>query len=670
MSLTQIAPVKRETPLEVDGLNQVNLVLIKPSCYDDEGYVVSHFRGVLPSNTLACLASLTEKACQNLHLKDIQFRTSLIDEGVMRINFRRIIRSQRPGSKTIICLVGVQTHQFPRASDIATRFREAGLTVIIGGFHVSGYLAMLPGIPSDIQSLMDQGVTIVKGEVEEAWQSVLEDAVRGELLPLYDFSDDKPDLSSAPVPVLERSILKKFVSSNYGTIDCGRGCPFNCSFCTIINVQGRKMRVRSPEAIANAIRKNYRENGVSFYFFTDDNYARNKNWDSILDALIALREEENIPVEFMMQVDVLSHKTTGFIEKARRAGCSNVFIGMESINDSNLKAAGKRQNKVKDYRALIDAYRNAEIATHVGFIVGFPFDTPESLRSDLDRLANEVGVDMASFFVLTPLPGSRDHLEMHNSGAYMHPDYNKYDSQHVTMDFPNFPDEESLMNQYWEAWENFYSFESMRRILKRAPHRNYWNLFRNFLWYKYAAVIERRHPMMTGFLRLKGRTALRPGVAPLPRAQYFTKRFKELKIQMFATVHLLLEMQLLWLETRKKSQAEQRVLDELQQLRSNPSLRVRLDEIQTAYIRARQALPDLQVPSRFRLFLTKWSPFSSFSGFYSAEDILAFWNRSLQELQRGRIFKLSFLTLLQRMWQDFWLSVHFAAAWMRKSGAT
>ncbi len=669
MSLTQIAPPKQELPLNRDGINQVNLVLIKPSCYDDEGYVVRHFRGVLPSNTLACLASLTKEACQSISLKGIKFRIRLIDESVMRINYRQISRSQRPGSKTIVCLVGVQTHQFPRATDIATRFRQAGLTVIIGGFHVSGYLAMLPGIPPDIQSLLDQGVTIVKGEVEETWQSVLEDAVRGNLLPLYDFSEQKPDLSSAPVPVLERSILKRFVSSNYGTIDCGRGCPFNCSFCTIINVQGRKMRVRSAEAITDAIRKNYAENGVSFYFFTDDNYARNKNWEKIFDALIALREEENIPVEFMMQVDVLSHKINGFIKKARRAGCSNVFIGMETINDRNLKAAGKTQNNVADYRTLIDAYRKAEIATHVGFIVGFPFDTPESLREDLDRLANEVQVDMASFFVLMPLPGSRDHLEMHNSGAYMDPDYNRYDSQHVTMEVPNFSDEESLMNQYWEAWENFYSFENMSRILKRVSHRNYWNLFRNFLWYKYAAVIERRHPMMTGFLRLKGRLALRPGVAPLPRAQYYVKRFKELKNQLFATVHLLLEMQLLWLETRKKSQAEQRVLEELQQLRSNPSLRVRLDEIQTAYIRARRALPDLHVPSRFRLFLRKWSPFSSFSGFYSAEDILAFWNSSLQELQRGHIFRLPFPALFPRLWQDFWLSVHFAAAWMRKSGA-
>jgi hypothetical protein len=288
----------------------------------------------------------------------------------------------------------------------------------------------------------------------------------------------------------------------------------------------------------------------------------------------------------------------------------------------------------------------------------------------LERLANEVQVDMASFFILTPLPGSRDHLEMHTSGAYMDSDFNKYDSVHATMDFPNFEDEESLLGQYWQAWEEFYSFENMVRVLKRVPHRNYWNLFRNFLWYKYAAVVERRHPMMTGFLRMKGRTTLRPGIEPLPRAEYYVKRFKELKNQLFATLHLLLEMQLLWLETRKLSHAEQRVLEELMQLRSNPSLRVRLDEIQMAYMRARQALPDLHVPSRFRLFVRKWSPFSSFSGFYSTQDILAFWKRSLEELQRGRVTKLSFPALFPRIWQDFWLSVHFAAAWMRKSGAT
>src|SRR5208337_3280845 len=106
-----------------------------------------------------------------------------------------------------------------------------------------------------------------------------------------------------------REYLRKFAASNFGTLDCGRGCPFECTFCTIINVQGRKMRFRSADHIAESIRRNYHENGITFYFFTDDNFARNKNWEAIFNALIRLRTDEKIPVRFMMQVDVLSGRS-------------------------------------------------------------------------------------------------------------------------------------------------------------------------------------------------------------------------------------------------------------------------------------------------------------------------------------------------------------------------
>ncbi|MEJ2079408.1 MAG: radical SAM protein [Acidobacteriota bacterium] len=644
---------------------QVNLYLIKPSRYDDEGYVVRHFRGVLPSNTLFCLASLTRHAAKSERFADTEFRIELLDETVSKVNCRKICRSQTGGSKTIVCLVGVQTHQFPRASDLAKVFREAGLTVLLGGFHVSGYLSMIPEVPADIQELLDLGVTVVKGEVEESWNDLLEDAIQGRLQPLYDFTSCKPDLHEAPIPSVEKRVLRKFVSRKSGTIDCGRGCPFNCSFCTIINVQGRKMRFRSPSGIADAIRENYKEHGIYFYFFTDDNFARNMHWEDILDEMIALREVEKLPIEFMMQVDVLSYRITGFVEKAKRAGCSNVFIGMESVNDQNLKAAGKRQNHFENYRDLIQTYRDAGIATHVGYIFGFPFDTPESIRRDLDRLMNDVQVEMASFFIMTPLPGSRDHYELYHQGAYMDPDYNVYDSQHVAMEFPNFETPQQLQDSYQEAWETFYGFTNMKRILKRAPKRTYWNLFRNFLWYKSAAVIEKSHPMMTGLVRLKGRKNLRPGIQPLSRTAYLMKRFREFKELTFATLQLLLEMQLLWLETREKSQTEQRVLEELRQLSDGTSLRVGLREVQAAYSRACEHLPNLRVPSRFRLFLRKWNPFSLFEGFYSTRDVLEFWRRTLAELQRGRFGRVSLTALTRRFLLDSRVSIHFAAAWMR-----
>lgn len=650
----------------MDENNQINLYLIKPSNYDDDGFIVRYFRGVLPSNTLFCLAGLTESARNQGNLAKLDIRTTLIDEIVERIDCETICRSQKAGSKTIVCLVGVQTNQFPRATDLAKTFRESGLTVIIGGFHVSGYLAMVPEMPADIQELIDLGVHIVKGEVEETWGKILEDAISGNLLPLSDFTNDKPDLYNAPIPVASGRVLKKFVSSNFGTIDCGRGCPFNCSFCTIINVQGRKMRFRSPEAISGAIRDNYQKNGINFYFFTDDNFARNKRWEQIFDALIELRETEKIPVEFMMQVDVLSYRIKGFVEKARRAGCSNVFIGMESVNDNNLQAAGKKQNTREDYRNLIQAYRDAEIATHVGYILGFPFDTPESIKEDLKCLTEEIEVDMASFFVMTPLPGSRDHLQLLQDGAPLDPDYNRYDSIHETMPYPNFEKGE-LIASYQEAWETFYSFENLRKILDRASKRTYWNLFRNFIWYKSAALIEKRHPMLAGFLRLKGRKDLRPGIEPKPFFSYYWNRSKELSYLAQETFYLLLEMQLLWLETRKKSEIEKRVLEELEQLRTGSSIRVGLGELQLAYARARDSLPQLRVPSRFRLFLQKWNPFTVPGGFYPSKEVLGFWQRSIGDLKTGRLTRISVRALCARVWLDLRLSVHFANAWIRQT---
>ena len=182
----------------------IHLYLIKPSQYDDDGYVVRHWRGVLPSNTLACLAGLTEDAIKQQNLSNFyNIKVHLLDETVDKIPVGKICRSQRWGlAKTIVGLVGVQSNQFPRACDLAHQFRKAGITVMIGGFHVSGYLALLPAIPADIQALLDAGVTVVKGEVEETWPQLLRDAIEGRLQPLYDFLNAKPDLYTKPIPAI------------------------------------------------------------------------------------------------------------------------------------------------------------------------------------------------------------------------------------------------------------------------------------------------------------------------------------------------------------------------------------------------------------------------------------------------------------------------------------
>jgi radical SAM superfamily enzyme YgiQ (UPF0313 family) len=610
---------------------EIKIVLIKPSKYDDEGYVIRHFRGVLPSNTLACLSSLTADVAKRRLLGDgVEIKVELLDDTVQKIPVGRIIRSNRlPDRRTIIALVGVQSNQFPRAADLARKFRAGGLQVLIGGFHVSGMLALAKGITPEIQELIDLGVTVVKGEVEETWGDILRDAAADALKPVYDFLDCKPDIYAHPLPTVDRRYLKKFIISNFGTIDCSRGCPFNCSFCSIINVQGREMRVRSPELLAKSIHENYHLHKLYFYFFTDDNFARNRCWKDVFKMLIRLREEEHIPIQFMIQVDTQSHNIPGFVDLAARAGCSQVFIGMESINPQNLKAAGKTQNKVQDYKDLIAAWHNAKIATHVAYIFGFPFDTPESIRQDVARLQNELQVEQASFFMLTPIPGSYDHARMVQNGEPMSPDLNEYDSFHETIRHPNFAPGE-LFASYRNAWKDFYSFSYMKDVLLKANPENYWNIFCDFLWYKNSALIEGGHPMIHGFFRLKNRKDRRPGFPVESRSKHIARRFREVRRLAGQWISLALEMEELWLQTRKRTESEKRLLSEIKRLRLELNGNLRSAELQLAHVRARIHFPELRVPSKIALAFRALNFRLAKRITDSRADLQLFWGRTFR----------------------------------------
>ena len=528
----------------------LTVVLIKPSRYDDDGYVVRHWRGVLPSNTLAALHSLTEGVESSGALgAGVRVRIAAYDETVDRVDAAAVARSHRaprPGDLTVIALVAVQTNQWPRAADLAIELRRRGLPVLLGGFHVSGILELFPDPTPELQEMLDAGVTLVHGEIEGAWGAILKDALEGRLRPRYDIHE-RPALQDAPLPRIPARAMRRFAYPHMATVDVGRGCPFNCSFCSIINVQGKAMRHRDPAAIERAVRENWKR-GIDYYFFTDDNFSRNPCWEAIFDGLIRLREQERIEIDFMIQVDALAWKIPRFIEKAARAGSSQIFLGMESIRAANLKAAGKTQNKAAEYRDMIAAWHRAGIACHVGYILGFPEDTPETIAQDVRDLVEVLEVDQASFFMLTPIPGSHDHLEMVRRKVPLDADPGNYDSFHPVMRHPRMTGAEWL-EAYRRAWRDFYSPAAMRRALLRANHRTYWGLFKNFLWYK-AAIIEDAHPMITGFLRLKDRTQRRRGFGVEGRLAHLRRRAPEIATQLRAYGHLFVEMQDLWLQTR------------------------------------------------------------------------------------------------------------------------
>jgi radical SAM superfamily enzyme YgiQ (UPF0313 family) len=534
--------------------NVLNLLLIRPSKYDDDGYVIRHVRGVLPSNTLNCLYGLTQEAMRTGALDPWQVTVATFDEAVDRVDPRRLARRYlRRGARGVVALAGVQTNQFPRAQDLARQFKAEGFEVMIGGFHVSGAMATAAGTPPECQAMLDAGVTLVLGEVEGRWANLLRDAAAGQLRPVYSYLDAPPDLTDQPVPMPSARLQRKFAVRGTGTIDMSRGCPFRCTFCTIISVQGRVMRSRHPGRVLEQIRANARpsdeqQRPITHYFFTDDNFSRNPQWEAILDGLIALRTTEGISIVFMMQVDIAAWRLPRFIDKAARAGCVQVFIGMESIREDNLQSVGKRQNRVDGYRAAIAAWHRAGIVCHVGYIIGFPHDTYDRVMADVRALRDDLLVDQASFFLLTPLPGSQDHTTAVAAGVPLETDYNTFDSFHVTQPHARMTDDEWL-RAFGDAWREFYAPAQMERALLRQNPHTYWGLFKVFLWYR-VAMIEGAHPMITGFLRLKSRTTRRPGMPIEGWLTFRARRLAETTSLCLGYLRVAFEMHDLWMRTR------------------------------------------------------------------------------------------------------------------------
>ena len=491
------------------------LVLIKPSHYDDDGYVIRWWRAMIPSNSLAAVYGIAADCAERQVLgPDVTIDITAIDETNTYVDVPELlIRLRRNGGFGLIALIGVQSNQYPRALDIARPFRDARIPVAMGGFHVSGCLSMLDGHAVDLDACRDMGISMFAGEAEGRLDLVLRDAAAGRLSPLYDFMKELPSMENTPVPFLPKHYVTRTLGVST-SFDAGRGCPYQCSFCTIINVQGRKSRFRSADDVERLVRLNWAQ-GIHKFFITDDNFARNKEWESIFDRLIELREDHGIPLGLMIQVDTLCHKIPNFIEKAKRAGVTRVFIGLENVNPDNLAAAKKRQNKITEYRKMLLAWKAQGIITLAGYILGFPFDTPATIRRDIAIIQHELPLDIIEFFCLTPLPGSEDHQVLWKKGVAMEADLNIYDVEHVCTAHPKMSKTE-WEDIYREAWSLYYTPKHMQTLLRRAAVTGVpiGSLIKMLVNFATTVGLENVHPLQGGILRLKHPSERRPG---LPR---------------------------------------------------------------------------------------------------------------------------------------------------------
>lgn len=542
--------------LRPEPCRTIRVYFIKPSRYDDEGYVSTFRYGVQPNNTLTVLAALNDAFNRRYSAeRNVYLQTIIWDEvcdGVISPETIRAIKekAREDGVELLIGVAGVQSNQYPRGRDLALQFVAQGLTTMMGGFHVSGY-------PDSRTFLNSCGISTVVGEAETLWNDIIEDYLKGELKPNYSVTegiraktgrDDitVPIITDAQLPLVDDRYLTRFSNENMTTIDSSRGCPFTCSYCSVKNVMGRTMRSREPEAVVNWVRDACRNHGIESLFLVDDDFFRSPRWEEILTGLIEVKKE--FPrFSFMMQVDVDAscyaniaegetetakhRRSQRFTELCARAGCYMAFVGIESLNPDNLAYATKyqntddRQHKLKleeararvinKYRRVVENWHRVGVSVHAGYMLGFPFDGPDCGRIAAQTL-RKIGFDIVSFFIMTPLPGTEDQARFADQGKIVDWDFNNLDSQHVTLEHDRL-DGNSLMQAYREAFTGFYTFgRVLREIFTVAGGRNLTaearrSVLRQFIYY-FFSYREGRHPMVGGIWPIRRRDVRRTAI--------------------------------------------------------------------------------------------------------------------------------------------------------------
>ena len=327
---------------EVAKRRRFLLFLIKPSHYDNDGYVIQWMRSALPSNSLACLFGIARTPWRPRRSETTS--TSRLSRSTRRTTASGPTASPARsggGRSGLVGLVGVQSNQYPRALDIARPLRAAGVQVCIGGFHVSGCLAMLPERPESLkQSARSRHLAVRRrgrGPIRRGA------AGRGDgSAEARSTTTSTTCRASRARPI--RSCRAERVDRTIGmfsSFDAGRGCPFLCSFCTIINVQGASRAIAAPTTSSALVRSNH-ANGIRYFLHHRRQSGAQPQLGSDLrpaDRSFATRGSIRASSSRSTR---MCHKIPRFIEKATAAGCKRVFIGLENINPDNLIAARRR----------------------------------------------------------------------------------------------------------------------------------------------------------------------------------------------------------------------------------------------------------------------------------------------------------------------------------------
>lgn len=334
----------------------------------------------------------------------------------------------------------------PRMYDIADDFRDRGICVVLGGTHVTA----LP------EEAIQHADAIVLGEAEELWPRLIEDFKNKRLQKIY-HNSSRPDLDRLPLP--RRDLLKPKGYYYKNTVQTGRGCPYNCSFCSVTNFFGGSYRFRPTE---NVVKEIDSLDGLNIIGFTDDNIMASPR-----RAKKLFREIKPLKIIWGGQASINLAANEELLEAASESGCKALFIGFESISPEALSEANKPINKPEKYLKAIKKIHSYGISILGSFVFGFDTDEQEVFQNTVD-FAKEAKLELAQFSVLTPFPGTALYSKLKAEGRILHHDWSKYYQGEACFQPANMSAEELKKGQKW-AWNSFYgNFSILRRTLRHG----------------------------------------------------------------------------------------------------------------------------------------------------------------------------------------------------------
>jgi len=416
------------------------LLLIQP--YPESSRGVGSSTGSFPPLGLLVLDALTPKD---------KWDVEIIDESRKRFD------ADMDTSNVSLVGISLWTNQAPRAYSIADFFRKRGITVMLGGPHPS----LVP------EEAMRYGDSVCAGEAESVWPTMLEDFERGSLQRMYEGS--VPDLDI--VPVIKNPLIDSY---RWGIVQTARGCPYNCSFCSVTLVNGRSMRYRP---IADVVEE-FKNIKPRIVMVADDNFIGSgrrgrERAIALCKALYELRKQ-GVRKYWGTQCTQNLGREDEVLKWMHKAGCRAVLFGLESINKKVIKDINKGINNLGDYTENIRNTQRHGITVVGSFIFGNDNDEENVFKDTLDFI-NEVGIGTQNVNISCPLPGTRLFEDMKAQGRLRYTnfpeDWEKYNMRYVTLK----PKHLTPLELYKKRREVAYKLTGSNFLLLKRFLRTLWD---------------------------------------------------------------------------------------------------------------------------------------------------------------------------------------------------